>query len=71
MVAWGLWLGTMALCVAGLAVTLAVTRPLTVQVLADGAAFAVAFPLSYATVGLVLGLRRPGNPIGCCSPPRG
>jgi hypothetical protein len=33
-------------------------------VLAQGAAFALVFPLGYATVGLVLGLRRPGNPIG-------
>jgi hypothetical protein len=40
------------------------SRPLTVAVLAEGAGFAVAFPLGYATVGLVLGLRRPANPIG-------
>jgi two-component system NarL family sensor kinase len=32
--------------------------------LATLAMCAVAFPLSYATVGLVLGLRRPANPIG-------
>ena len=32
--------------------------------LADGAAFALVFPLGYATIGLVLGLRRPANPIG-------
>ena len=63
-IAWGLWLGTMALCAAGLVATLILTRPLTVAVLAEGAAFAVAFPLGYATVGLVLGLRRPANPIG-------
>jgi hypothetical protein len=63
-IAWALWLGTMALGAAGLVVTLLVTRPLTAAVLAEGAAFAVAFPLGYATVGLVLGLRRPGNPIG-------
>jgi len=62
--AWGLWLVTMALCAAGLVVTLVVTRPLTLEVLAQGAAFAAAFPLGYATVGLVLGLRRPANPIG-------
>jgi len=59
-----LWLATMSCCAAGLVVTLFVTRPLTVAVLAEGAAFAVAFPLGYATVGLVLGLRRPANPIG-------
>ena len=62
--AWGLWLATFACCAAGLVVTLAVTRPLTVGVLADGAIYALAFPLGYATVGLVLGLRRPANPIG-------
>ena len=64
MIAWCLWLGTMAMCAAGLVATLLVTRPLTVAVLAQGAMFAVAFPLGYATVGLVLGLRRPANPIG-------
>ena len=63
-IAWGLWLGTMALCTAGLVLTLVVTRPLTLKVLAEGAAFAVAFPLGYATIGLVLSLRRPRNPIG-------
>jgi hypothetical protein len=62
--AWGLWLATMSCCAAGLVVTLFVTRPLTAATLAQGAAFAVAFPLGYATVGLVLGLRRPANPIG-------
>jgi hypothetical protein len=41
-----------------------VTRPLTIGVLADGAAYALAFPLGYATIGLVLTLRRPANPIG-------
>jgi hypothetical protein len=63
-VAWCLWLITMGSCAGGLVVTLLVTRPLTAGVLASGAAFAVAFPLGYATVGLVLGLRRPANPIG-------
>jgi hypothetical protein len=48
----------------GLVVTLVVTRPVTAPVLTEGAAFALAFPLGYATVGLVLGLRRPANPIG-------
>jgi hypothetical protein len=62
--AWGLWLATFGCCAAGLVVTLAVTRPLTVGVLAEGAIYALAFPLGYATVGLVLGLRRPANPIG-------
>ena len=63
-VAWSLWLATFGCCAAGLVITLAVTRPLTLGVLAEGAALALAFPLGYATVGLVLGLRRPANPIG-------
>jgi len=64
LVAWSLWLITFACCAAGLVVTLVVTRPLTLAVLAEGAAFALVFPLGYATVGLVLSLRRPANPIG-------
>jgi hypothetical protein len=64
LVAWSLWLVTFACCAAGLVVTLVVTRPLTLAVLAEGAAFALVFPLGYATVGLVLSLRRPANPIG-------
>jgi hypothetical protein len=64
LVAWSLWLITFGCCAAGLAVTLVVTRPLTAAVLADGAGFALAFPLGYATIGLVLSLRRPVNPIG-------
>jgi hypothetical protein len=59
-----LWLITFGFCAAGLVVILVVTRPLTAAVLAEGAAFALVFPLGYATVGLVLGLRRPANPIG-------
>jgi hypothetical protein len=62
--AWPLWLATFGCCAAGLAVTLAVTRPLTIAVLVEGAARALAFPLGYATIGLVLTLRRPENPIG-------
>ena len=62
--AWLLWLATFGCCAAGLLVTLAVTRPLTLAVLARGAAYAVAFPLGYATIGLVLSLRRPAHPIG-------
>jgi hypothetical protein len=64
LLAWTLWLATFGCCAAGLAVTLAVTRPLTIGVLAEGAARALAYPLGYATVGLVLTLRRPANPIG-------
>jgi hypothetical protein len=61
---WSLWLVTFGCCTAGLLVTLAVTRPLTLAVLARGAAYALAYPLGYATIGLVLSLRRPANPIG-------
>jgi len=64
LLAWSLWLLAFGCCAAGLLVTLAVTRPLTVGVLAEGAARALAYPLGYATVGLVLTLRRPANPIG-------
>ena len=64
LVAWSLWLATLGCCAAGLVVTLVVTRPLTLAVLAEGAAFALVFPLGYASVGLVLSLRRPANPIG-------
>ena len=35
--AWALWLVSFGCCAGGLAVTLAVTRPLTVSVLAEGA----------------------------------
>ena len=62
--AWALWATTMGSCAAGLVVALLVARPLTAQVLLDGALFAVGFPLGYACVGLVLTLRRPANPIG-------
>jgi hypothetical protein len=64
MLAWSLWLAAFGCCAAGLAVTLAIVRPLTVAVLAEGAARALVYPLGYATVGLVLSLRRPANPIG-------
>ena len=43
---------------------LAVVRPVTAGVLVQGAAYALAFPLGYATVRLFLALRRPANPIG-------
>jgi hypothetical protein len=62
--AWALWLVTFGCCAAGLLVTLAIYRPLTVAVLAEGALYAFSFVLGFATVGLVLALRRPGNPIG-------
>ena len=62
--AWALWLVTFGCCAAGLLVTLAVYRPLTLAVLVEGALYAFFFVLGFATVGLVLALRRPGNPIG-------
>jgi hypothetical protein len=62
--AWALWLVTFGCCAAGLLVTLAVYRPLTLSVLVEGALYAFFFVLGFATVGLVLALRRPGNPIG-------
>ena len=62
--AWTLWLVTFGCCAAGLGVTLAVYRPLTVGVLVEGAVYAFFFVLGFATVGLVVALRRPGNPIG-------
>jgi hypothetical protein len=64
MLAWSLWLATIGCCAAGLLVTLALVRPLTLGVLAEGAAFALAFPLGFATIGLVMTLRLPANPIG-------
>jgi hypothetical protein len=62
--AWCWWLATFGCCAAGLVGALVVTRPLTVGVLSNGAGYALVFPLGYATVGLVLSLRRPANPIG-------
>jgi hypothetical protein len=62
--AWSLWLATFGCCAGGLLAALAWVRPLTLQLLAGGAGAALAFPLGYASVGLVLSLRRPANPIG-------
>ena len=64
LLSWALWLATMGCCVAGLVVALLIARPLTAQVLLEGALFAFGFPVGFATVGLVLTLRRPANPIG-------
>jgi hypothetical protein len=62
--AWALWLVTFGCCAAGLLITLAISRPLTLAVLAEGAVYAFFFVLGFETVGLVLSLRWPGNPIG-------
>jgi len=61
--AWLLFAATLACLLGGLVVTLFVTRPLTREVLVDGA-FEGSFWLLFATIGLVLTLRRPANPIG-------
>ncbi len=46
-----------------MAVALALVRPLTLAVLAEGA-LAAALYLGFAVLGLVISLRRPDNPIG-------
>jgi hypothetical protein len=51
--AWSLWLATLGCLAGGLVVTLLVTRPLTADLLVDGA-FEGAIWLLFATVGLVL-----------------
>jgi hypothetical protein len=61
---WSLWLATLGCCAGGLLAALLWIRPLTPGLLTGGAANALAFPLGYATIGLVLTLRRPANPIG-------
>jgi hypothetical protein len=55
-------LRTFGCLAAGLVVTLALVRPLTIEVLAEGAARALAFPLGYATVGLAWSLSIPVEP---------
>jgi hypothetical protein len=68
--AWALWLVTFGCCAAGLLVTLAIYRPLTLAVLAEGALYAFFFVLGFATVGLVLALRRPAiRSAGCTAAP--
>jgi hypothetical protein len=64
LLAWSLWLVMFGCCAAGLVATLALTRPLTLAALVEGAVYALIFPLAYGTIGLVLMLRRPANPIG-------
>jgi hypothetical protein len=63
-IAWSLWLATLGCCAGGLLAALLWIRPLTPGLLAQGAGNALIFPLGYATIGLVLTLRRPANPIG-------
>jgi hypothetical protein len=63
LLAWSLWLATFGCLVGGLVVTLFVTRPLTADVLVTGAVEGAIW-LLFATIGLVLTLRRPDNPIG-------
>jgi hypothetical protein len=62
--AWSLWLASMGCCAGGLLAALLWVRPLTPGLLTRGAATALTFPIGYATIGLVLSLRRPANPIG-------
>jgi hypothetical protein len=64
LLAWSLWLATLACCAGGLVAALVWVRPLTAGLLAGVAGVALAYPLGYATVGLVVALRRPANPIG-------
>jgi hypothetical protein len=61
--AWLLFAATFGCLAAGLAVALALVRPLTLAVLAEGA-LAAALYLGFALLGLVISLRRPDNPIG-------
>jgi hypothetical protein len=61
--AWSLFLAAFGCLAGGLVVTLVVTRPLTAEVLLQGAGDAVPW-LLFAVIGLVLTLRRPANPIG-------
>ena len=64
LLAWSLWLATLVCCAGGLVAALVWVRPLTLGLLAGVAGAALAYPLGYATVGLVVALRRPANPIG-------
>ena len=54
----------MGCCAAGLVAAVLWVRPLGLGLLTRGAGTALAFPVGYASVGLVLSLRRPANPIG-------
>lgn len=69
--AWSLFLASFACCAGGLVVALLLVQPLTAGVLVQGAVEALVFRLSFATVELVLTLRRPANPIGLLYPAAG
>jgi hypothetical protein len=58
------WLAALGCCAGGLLATLLWTRPLTFGTLAPVAVPTLTLQLGLATVGLVLALRRPDNPIG-------
>jgi hypothetical protein len=62
--AWLGWLATLACCAGGLLATLLWARPLTFDTLGQVAVPTLTLQLGLATVGLVLALRRPHNPIG-------
>ena len=61
--AWLLFAATFCCLAAGLVVALALVRPLTPALLAEGALTALLY-LGFAVLGLVLTLRRPANPVG-------
>jgi hypothetical protein len=63
LLAWVLFAATFGCLAAGLVVALALVRPLTLAVLAEGALGAALY-LGFAVLGLVLTLRRPANTIG-------
>src|SRR4030095_8022766 len=64
LLAWALWLATLGCCAGGLLAALLWFPPLTLGLLPPRAGHALISPLGDATIGLVLGLRRPANPIG-------
>jgi hypothetical protein len=63
LLAWLVFLATFACLLGGLVVTLLVTRPLTADAVVDGA-FEGSIWLLFASIGLILTLRLPANPIG-------
>jgi hypothetical protein len=62
--AWLLWLLALVCSVGGLVGVAVWTGPLTLERLAQGTFVILTLQLGLATIGLVLALRRPGNPIG-------